>query len=191
MSTTRTPFKFIANTLNALTGGNEQQPEAIDISPDVLEHLGEFALGGAGAFGLRNFNAFEKWQKGEELKVREIPFLRRIKGEPDERIGASDFYERKIKLEQIEARLDALRGPERVKFRRDNLDYFKMMSQLDATEKRLRVLRQRRGKVKSLAARSPEYALRMADAEQAIYDEMNSAYNKFNKLYDKRVGRTN
>ena len=31
----------------------------------------------------------------------------------------------------------------------------------------------------------------MADAEQAIYDEMNSAYNKFNKLYDKRVGRTN
>ena len=190
MSSTRTPFKFIANTLNGLTGGNEQQPGAIDISPDVLEHLAEFTFGGAGTFGLRNLDAFEKWQRGEELKVREIPFIRRIKGEPDERIGASDFYERKIKLEQIEARLDVLRGPERVKFRKDNLDYFKMMSLLDSTEKRLRVLRKRRDKVKSLAARSPEYALRMADAEQQIYDEMNSAYNRFNKLYDQRVGRT-
>ena len=92
-------FKWMAKLSNSLIGGNEQQSGALDVSPDVLEHLAEFALGGAGAFGMRNLDAFEKWQKGEDLKAREIPFLRRIKGEPDERVSMGDFYERKIKLE--------------------------------------------------------------------------------------------
>ena len=190
MSTTRTPFKVIAKSLNAMIGGNEQEPGAIDISPDTLEHLAEFALGGAGTFGLRNYDAFEKWQKGEELKVREIPFLRRIKGEPDERVGAADFYERKIKLEQKEARLDALRGRERLRYRRENSGYFKTLSDLDRAERRLRDLRKRRDRLKVLASRSPDAAVRFAEAEQRIYDLMNLTYNRFNKSYDRKVGRT-
>ena len=190
MSTTRTPFKVIAKSLNAMISGNEQEPGAIDISPDTLEHLAEFALGGAGTFGMRNYDAFEKWQKGEELKVREIPFLRRIKGEPDERVGAADFYERKIKLEQKEARLDALRGRERLKYRRENSNYFKTLSDLDRAERRLRDLRKRRDRLKVLASRSPDSAVRFAEAEQRIYDLMNLTYNRFNKSYDRKVGRT-
>ena len=191
MSTTGTPFKFVANTLNALTGGNEQEPGGIDVSPDVLEHLAEFAFGGAGAFGLRNLNAFEKWQKGEELKVREIPFLRKIKGEPDERVSMGDFYDRKIKVERKEERFDSLRGRERLDYRRDNKDYFKVFGELERAEKRLRALRERRNRIKQLMARSPENALRYAKAEQEIYEDMNSVYNRFNRIYDARVGRTN
>ena len=190
MSGTRTPFKWMANTLNSLTGGNEQEPGSIDISPDVLEHLAEFTFGGAGAFGMRNLNAIEKWQKDEELKVREIPFLRRVKGEADERVSVADFYDRKIKIEQKESRLDALRGQERIKYRRENADYIRTFGDLKRAEKRLRVLRNRRNILKEKATRSPENANLYAKAEQEIYEQMNSVYNKFNKAYDIKVGRT-
>jgi len=191
MSTTRTPFKWMAKLSNSLIGGNEQQSGALDVSPDVLEHLAEFALGGAGKFGMRNLDAFEKWQKGEDLKVREIPFLRRIKGEPDERVSMGDFYERKIKLEQLEARLDVLRGADRINFRKNNAQKLRTLRDLERAEDQLRKLREQRKRIKAIASRSPQDALKMGKAEEEIYDRMNSVYNRFNKSYDKKVGRTN
>ena len=191
MSTTRTPFKWMAKLSNSLIGGNEQQSGALDVSPDVLEHLAEFALGGAGQFGMRNLDAFEKWQKGEDLKVREIPFLRRIKGEPDERVSMGDFYERKIKLEQLEARLDVLRGADRINFRKNNAQKLRTLRDLERAEDQLRKLREQRKRIKAIASRSPQDALKMGKAEEEIYDRMNSVYNRFNKSYDKKVGRTN
>lgn len=190
MSTTKTPFRWMANLANSLTGGNEQEPGAVDISPDVLEHLAEFMFGGAGSFFTRNLNAIEKWQKGEDLEVREMPFIRRIKGEPNERASMSDFYERKVKLEQKEARLEALKGSERLAYRRSNADYLRTLRDLEIAEKQLRSLRQQRNKLKELAARSPANALKYGKAEEEIYDKMNSIYNRFNKAYDYKVGRT-
>jgi len=191
MSTTRTPFKWMAKLSNSLIGGNEQQSGALDVSPDVLEHLAEFALGGAGTFGMRNLDAFEKWQKGEDLKAREIPFLRRIKGEPDERVSMGDFYERKIKLEQLEARLDVLRGADRINFRKNNAQKLRTLRDLERAEDQLRKLREQRKRIKAIASRSPQDALKMGKAEEEVYDRMNSVYNRFNKSYDKKVGRTN
>lgn len=191
MSTTRTPFKWMAKLSNSLIGGNEQQSGALDVSPDVLEHLAEFALGGAGQFGMRNLDAFEKWQKGEDLKAREIPFLRRIKGEPDERVSMGDFYERKIKLEQLEARLDVLRGADRINFRKNNAQKLRTLRDLERAEDQLRKLREQRKRIKAIASRSPQDALKMGKAEEEVYDRMNSVYNRFNKSYDKKVGRTN
>ena len=190
MSTTRTPFKWMANIANSLTGGNEQESGAVDISPDVMEHLAEFMFGGAGKFGMRNFDAIEKWQKGEDLKVREIPFLRRIKGETDGNTSMADFYERKVRLEQKEARVDSLRGGERLRYRQDNSSYLRTLRDLEIAEKQLRSLRQQRKKIKELSAMSPANALKYGKAEEEIYDKMNSIYNRFNKAYDFKVGRT-
>ena len=190
MSTTRTPFKWMANIANSLTGGNEQESGAVDISPDVMEHLAEFMFGGAGAFGMRNLNAIEKWQKGEDLKVREMPFVRRIAGEPDERTSMADFYERKVRLEQKEARVDSLRGAERLRYRQDNSSYLRTLRDLEIAEKQLRSLRQQRKRIKELSAMSPANALKYGKAEEEIYDKMNSIYNRFNKAYDFKVGRT-
>ena len=102
----------------------------------------------------------------------------------------ADFYDRKIKIEQKESRLDALRGQERIKYRRENADYIRTFGDLKRAEKRLRVLRNRRNILKEKATRSPENANLYAKAEQEIYEQMNSVYNKFNKAYDIKVGRT-
>ena len=190
MASTKPPFIAAAKAINTLFKGNEQESGAVDISPDVLEHLAEFALGGAGQFYMRSGNAFEKWAKGEELKTREIPFLRKIKGEADDNLSLSDFYERKRKLEQKAARIEFLRGPERIAYRKENSSYIQTFINLEIAEERLRTLRKRRKLLREKASRSPAAALEAAAGEEMVYDQMNSAYNKFNKAYDLKVGRT-
>jgi hypothetical protein len=190
MSTTRTPFKNAAKILNSLTGGNEYESGYMDVSPDALEHIAEFALGGAGTFGLRSMNAFEKWMAGEELESREVPFLRRVMGEPDKNIAVADYYDRKVKLEQKEAAIQGLRGADRIKYREQNQDYVTMFGVLNSIERKLRKIRQMESQLRSKAALSPANAEQYATGLEVLEERKQKLYDQFNNLYDKRVGRT-
>jgi hypothetical protein len=190
MSSTRTPFKNAAKILNSLTGGNEYESGYMDVSPDALEHIAEFALGGAGTFGLRSMNAFEKWMAGEELESREVPFLRRVMGEPDKNIAVADYYDRKVKLEQKEAAIQGLRGADRIKYREQNQDYVTMFGVLNSIERKLRKVRQMESQLRSRAALSPANAEQYATGLEVLEERKQKLYDQFNKLYDKRVGRT-
>jgi hypothetical protein len=190
MSTTRTPFKNAAKILNSLTGGNEYESGYMDVSPDALEHIAEFALGGAGTFGLRSMNAFEKWMAGEELESREVPFLRRVIGEPDKNIAVADYYDRKVKLEQKEAAIQGLRGADRIKYREQNQDYVTMFGVLNSIERKLRKIRQMESQLRSRAALSPANAEQYATGLEVLEERKQKLYDQFNNLYDKRVGRT-
>jgi hypothetical protein len=190
MSSTRTPFKNAAKILNSLTGGNEYESGYMDVSPDALEHIAEFALGGAGTFGLRSMNAFEKWMAGEELESREVPFLRRVMGEPDKNIAVADYYDRKVKLEQKEAAIQGLRGADRIKYREQNQDYVTMFGVLNSIERKLRKIRQMESQLRSRAALSPANAEQYATGLEVLEERKQKLYDQFNNLYDKRVGRT-
>jgi hypothetical protein len=190
MSSTRTPFKNAAKILNSLTGGNEYESGYMDVSPDALEHIAEFALGGAGTFGLRSMNAFEKWLAGEELESREVPFLRRVMGEPDRNIAVADYYDRKVKLEQKEAAIQGLRGADRIKYREQNQDYVTMFGVLNSIERKLRKIRQMESQLRSRAALSPANAEQYATGLEVLEERKQKLYDQFNNLYDKRVGRT-
>ena len=85
-------------------------------SADILEHYFEFMLGGAGTFGMRSANLVEKAAKKEDIKLNEIPFYRRIKGEPDSRESMADFFERSDKIGQKIRQRDLLRGRERINY---------------------------------------------------------------------------
>ena len=61
---------FPSHDLNEFTGGNENQPGKVDISPETLQHLTQFIVGGAGTFGLRSINVIEKWANSEDLEFR-------------------------------------------------------------------------------------------------------------------------
>ncbi len=190
MGSTRAPFIYVADKLNSLFYGNEQESGLIDVSPDTLEHLTEFMFGGMGTFGLRNADAFEKWAKGEKLQLREIPFVRRIKGETDLRQSTSDYYERRTKIQQKVSRVDALRGRERVEYRRENRAFLNMAETLKETERELQALRKQRAQARDDALESPQAALKAARVEKNMYDEIAEEQARFNKLYDRKVGRT-
>ncbi len=190
-TSTRTPFKEAARWLNELTGGNENEPGKVDISPDTLEHYFEFMLGGAGTFGMRSANLVEKAAKKEDIKLNEIPFYRRIKGEPDSRESMADFFERSDKIGQKIRQRDLLRGRERINYVKSNRSYINMSRDLKRAESKLREIRGEIREYRDKASRSPQNAIRYGQKVEAAYEEMNSVYNKFNKKYDKRVGRTN
>ena len=84
-------FKNAAKIMNGLTGGNESVPGALDFSPDKIQHLFNYALGGAGATGLRTIEAFRKLANDEDISVNDIPFYRRIAEEVDHRTSQTDF----------------------------------------------------------------------------------------------------
>jgi hypothetical protein len=147
-------------------------------------------LGGAGTFGMRSLNLVEKAVRKEDIELNQIPFYRRIKGEPDDRESMSDFFERKDKIRQKIRQRDSLYGSEYIKYREKNQPYFDMLSDLEDSESELRSLREERNWYKNNAQTSPKSANDYAKMEEAIYEEMNSVYNRFNKEYDKIVGRT-
>ena len=189
-TSTRTPFKESARWLNELTGGNKNEPGKVDISPDTLEHYFEFMLGGAGTFGMRSANLVEKAAKKEDIKINEIPFYRRIKGEPDSRESMADFFERINKIGQKTRQKDDLRGAERGKYIRGNRDYFKMNYDVKESQRELRAIRDEIREYRSQASQSPKNAIIYGQKIEASYEEMNSIYNRFNRKYDRLVGRT-
>jgi hypothetical protein len=76
--------KAIAEQLNALTGGSKVEPGLVDISPETLDHLWDFATGGAGRFYADSVGAMAAMAKGETPPVRRIPFARQVYQEKSE-----------------------------------------------------------------------------------------------------------
>lgn len=87
------PFKWIAEGMNAATGGSAVRPGAIDVSPTTMNHLWNFALGGVGAFAGRAWTSTAGAAiKGEAPSPNSIPFLRTVYGRADDYQVRTDFY---------------------------------------------------------------------------------------------------
>jgi hypothetical protein len=71
-------WKEVSNIMNRATGGNSLEPGAVDVSPDVLEHLFGFGTGGAGRFVDRMVNLGTMIALGDiqGIEANDIPFVR-------------------------------------------------------------------------------------------------------------------
>jgi hypothetical protein len=65
----------------------------VDISPNMLEHWTRSIFGGAGAFAARTGEFIHSKATGDEIEVRDIPFLRRFYYEPKDFELSHRFYE--------------------------------------------------------------------------------------------------
>ena len=196
MSSTAAPFKFLAETANALgvpgviKAGNKYEPGTLDVSPDTLEHLYEFAAGGAGQFVKRGLQFAGKVVDGEEIELKDTPFLRRVYGETDQRESQGDYFDRISILKNKENALKNLTGQDRLSYRNKNVDHIKMFNLYKLTEKKLKKLRTQRKKLNNAANANPEFAKNLADYESKYFEVEKSYYNMFNKKYDEIVGRS-
>ena len=69
--------------LNAVTGGNEVEAGAIDISPEVMDHYLGFIFGSAGRFWGNSADALSKALQGraDEIEMRQIPLASAVRSE--------------------------------------------------------------------------------------------------------------
>ena len=146
-------------------------------------------MGGAGKFGLRGGKFMGKIINGEEIELRETPFVRRVMGEADTRTSQADYYDRIEGLKNKETALKNLRGAERRSYRDANEEYIRMFYLMKNTETSLSKLRKRRKAMKKSAGDSPLAAKAFAEYEEKFFDYEKRLYNRFNKQYDKILGR--
>lgn len=196
-------FKNTTRFLNELTQGNESMGgDVIDlgwISPDVLDHFFNTITGGLGATVERSGKAIgagRDYLQGDyvegDITVNDIPFVRRAVREVTGRESQSQYYDRRDDIYAYDRQLNLLRGAERGAFVRENRPRLLMKRLMDSSDKRLRNINTRLATIRDriLTSTSMENTIRLEEEEKRLQDLKQSTYDRFNKRFNDRVGRT-
>ena len=117
------PYVSISNFLNSLTGGTPVIPGAVDISPNMIQYVVNYATGGVGKFVERTYNTATSTIPGalrgdlEELDVRGVPFLRSLYGSVTTRDDMAVYVDRMEEVLRVRKEInDAAQSgqPERI-----------------------------------------------------------------------------
>ncbi|MBM66071.1 MAG: hypothetical protein CMH55_07550, partial [Myxococcales bacterium] len=138
-------LREITAFLNRLTGGSKVESGDIDLSPEDLEHVFEFAVGGVGREAARLEKTIDRASRGEELLWKDIPILYRFMGEHDPAFDKGRYYRQRDDVRRAEKLVkEAAPGPELAAARRDNALLLRLVQPMKDAESRLRKLRKRR-----------------------------------------------
>ncbi len=100
--------KAIAQQINELTGGSDVVPGLVDISPETMDHIYDFVLGGLGRDAIDTFGLAQALITGEELPLRRIPLVRTAYQEKSEFYDRQAFHESLDKAEAHFAKVKQL-----------------------------------------------------------------------------------
>lgn len=173
----RSESKWVARQLNELTGGSKVRAGEIDVSPETLDLMVDTVGGSAMRFFRDTFSIPEKLAKQEEIKMYEVPFLRRVAGEQ------SEWSDSRIYFDNITQVLTA----------KEELNVYKGTPYYDILDKKLNHLRPMFG-----MAKSSESTLRKLRKAKKIHEakgnkervefyenKIKDIYIKFNKKFYK------
>lgn len=193
-------YKLVSEFMNFLGGGNESEPGSLlgistDISPDALQHIGEFFIGAAGATGTRSIKSFENWSNNRDVKVKDIPFLRRLEGEVTGQRSQQDFYERRAEILQKQNQYKILTGrgvsrqnsDESAKYFKENQLYIAVMAGLlKISDTRIRKLNEILNELAANQNNNPAAAIRYQERSKEIEDEKDRIYDRFNLIFEEK-----
>lgn len=194
-STTSPLFKNTAQFLNWATGGTEYVPGMIDLSPDVMEYVYDYMLGGVGSFLRRSYdtatNTIPEAVSGDltNLELNNVPFFRKLYGNVSERVTFEDYFD---KVNHVLARGEEMKSamregnPERIKSVRARFaDELSIYPQVRALANRRNKLAADLKKVKDNTRMPPEQKRRRQEILQKMIEDTT---NRVNKLYEQKIG---
>tara|TARA_B110000046_G_scaffold54018_1_gene60478 strand:+ start:1163 stop:9880 length:8718 start_codon:yes stop_codon:yes gene_type:complete len=181
-------FKSFAKAINSLTGGSEQVSGAIDMSPDRLQHIFDFTLGGLGRFGTDVADTIQKTAipKGEELKGTDIPIWSRFYYNPSEYKDQFEYYDNRRELGQEMDGWDAAnsQGKEALTKNRSRQYYTQLNANRKATDKKLKKNRKEIRAVESaIDTATGDYVARLLERKKKLETDNELLYDRFNKRY--------
>jgi len=112
----RRNYLELTRFINDATGGTANISGGFDISPDKIEHLVDFNIGGAGRFLVNVVDTAADLGKLKVPGVTQIPFVRRVYGKPNPLQDMKKFYERTRRLDQLNNEYESLPIGEASKF---------------------------------------------------------------------------
>ena len=186
MRSTGEMYKGIARWMNDVMGDGmkykvDGEAPLYDISPDTIEHIVEFGLGGLYRFGSRMLDTAGTVASGGELDVTTTPFIRQVNGEIRPYEDISNFYDARQELKNIEAELKSRKGKARMEFMQEYRDKYRLRGLMSSIDKRMKLLRKQRDRIEiddSLSFVEREERL------QRIEDKMKSAVATFNQKWN-------
>ena len=182
MPSTPEPYKAIASFLNDLTGGSEYRTGSVDINPDVMQHLVNYYGGGAWGFVEKTSSFAARAVTGEKVERYRIPFAGRFASSTSPYRDQALFYERRNELGQIANEADALKGRERIDFRRNHFEQIRLFNRAKNIEKQLREDRKRRDRIQeneTLSEEAKKNRIEMIERQmKRRVDDFNRRYNE-------------
>jgi hypothetical protein len=181
-------WKAVTAFLNEVSGGDDVVPGAIDVSPEVLEHMQGVVLGAAGSFLDRNIGLAGKLLDPEaETELNDWPMGRKLVGQKPGWYDKAAYYTRVDEIEQqiAYAKDYAERGDAESlgELIQNRVDLLSLEPAVKATKKDMRALR------KDRTATEQAYELGQIDvetyrntiaiietAEQQVIDGFNTLY---------------
>lgn len=138
-------YKALARFLNDSTGGSQFRPGAIDVSPENMAYLVDFALGASGSFWLDKAPDFViKSATRTEVDPQKVPFLGKLNGKVMPYEDRNEFYSHRDEIEQIRSEAEALSGSQLRAFKKEYGSRLALRPKMKAAEKKLKGLRERR-----------------------------------------------
>lgn len=175
-------YQDFAKFLNEFTGGTSNISGAIDVNPDVMQHLVNYYGGGAWGFVEKTADFAKRVATGEEVERYRVPFAGRFSGNVSEYGDMQRFYERRDELGQIANEADSLRGREKIDYRRDHQQQLRLFNRATNLEKQLTELRKRRDRIEETETLTDEAKKRRTEM---VEKQMKRRIDDFNKRYNK------
>jgi hypothetical protein len=128
----------------------------------------------------------------DDLSVNDIPILRRFMYETSGREGMSTYYDRKDDILVADRQAGLLKGSERGDFIRENRPLLMMKRQMESADKRIRNINKRLAAIgeRILTSSSVERTIKLEEEQKRLEDLKLTFYNRFNKIFNERVGVT-
>ena len=174
-------YQDIAEWMNDATGGSLYRSGAVDVSPDGMQYLQEYLLGGLGRFVNRSADLAAKYNspEDEEVSASDIPIVRYFFGEPSEYSDKMDYYGYISSATQVFKEASESTGQERVRFQQEFKQVISLEPLYKEGQKKLRKLRQRKKQIE----KTQNDPVKAYDQIQKIEAEMQKVYDSFNKRY--------
>jgi hypothetical protein len=164
--------------MNEATGGSPYKDGWIDMNPDKAWYFFEYLIGGAGTFVTRTGETtYKLFQDGVELQYNDIPFLRKLYGEP------SKYYDYELYQDNI-LEVGQLAKEMKEEPRRGETERYKGIPLLNklmkSYEKQLKEIRKEKNK-----ARKIEDFQRRTIRMQELMDRERKIIMQFNEKFEK------
>lgn len=178
-------IKSMFQWLNEATGGSKQVSGSVDVNPDLFWYPFEYYIGGLGQFGIRGAESTyaigQMITQGEkvELQANDIPFLRKVYGEPSRYYDFDLYDQNKSEVMQLYKELKKGRVDEPGRYK----GVVTLDKKMKAVEKTLKLLRAKRRTLDSLP-----YIERVNETAR-IQERERKLVMEYNELYEKLRGK--
>ena len=186
-ASTKAPYIAVAKFLNeTVGGGSSYKSSPLDFSPDAMEHVMEYALGGIYRTGTGITDTLNRFFSDREVDAATVPFARRVLGR-----DSSDFSDRSnyydIRQEITNARTEYRNSDnkrEAVEIHNGLHLLYRSSQQVDKRLARLREQEDRARDSKRLSARERDDKL--LELREKMDDEIDRFYVKYRNHLSRR-----